>query len=387
MNATFLSLAAYYAVFYGFLGCWMPYFGLIFKGDGFSDAQIALLAGVVPAARAALTGSWGRLADRLADPIHQSIFAGVASLLCFVPLLWLRGFEAVFACFALFAVFHVGSLPAVEVRALAPAASGRPLAYGKVRLFGSLGFVACVILLGQLGEAWLRTGLIPVCLVLLLLGLPPLLALRSGNRAPPTARPSVVGFITRRPRVLAFLLAGTCMQASHAAYYAYYSLYVRELGYSDAVVGLLWALGVLAEIWLFIRVDRWLRRVGLFRALLLSFGAASLRWACLAGLEHAVWLCALQLLHALSFGAFHVASVKAARRIFPETLQVSGQSAYQAAGFGLGAILGQLINTVWVGSLGYRGMFLVCSVLAAVGLLVVMPVRKILQQSVPSLAE
>lgn len=386
MRATFLALAAYYAVFYGFLGCWMPYFGLVFKGEGFSDAQIALLAGVVPAARAALTGLWGRVADRLAEPILQSIFTMLASLVCFAPLLWLRGFEAVFACFALFAVFHVGSLPAVEVRALAPAANGRPLAYGKVRLFGSLGFVACVIVLGQLGEVWLRRGLVPVCLGLLVLGVPPLLALRTGNRAPPKARPSVFGFVMRRPRVLAFLFAGTCMQASHAAYYAYYSLYVRELGYSDAVVGMLWALGVLAEIWLFLRVDRWLRRVGLWPALALSFVAACLRWACLAQLEHAVWLCALQLLHALSFGSYHVASIKAARRMFPAGLQVSGQSIYQAAGFGLGAILGQLLNSVWVGSLGYRGMFLVCSLLAGLGFAVVLPVRKLLQSDDGSLA-
>ena len=79
-----------------------------------------------------------------------------------------------------------------------------------------------------------------------------------------------------------FLIAASLDQGSHAFYYSYGGLHWRQLGYSGALIGIIWPLGILAEIALMSFSLRVFRALGATRLLLLGGTGCLLRWTILA---------------------------------------------------------------------------------------------------------
>jgi len=174
--------------------------------------------------------------------------------------------------------------------------------------------------------------------------------------------------LVRRPEILFFL--GTCMlmQASHGAYYAFYSIYLESKGYDSTTIGALWALGVAIEVIVFLGMHRLLDRFGARRMLLLSLALAVVRWL-LIGLF--INLAAVQILaqslHAFSFGAFHASAIHLTHHYFPGPTQGRGQALYNSASFGVGGALGSLISGLLWSSAGPTTTFAAASLMAALG--------------------
>src|SRR5690606_29412653 len=127
--------------------------------------------------------------------------------------------------------------------------------------------------------------------------------------------------------VQAFFASAFLMMFAHAALYAFFSLFLVELGYSKTAIGLLWALGVLAEIAVFWFQRGLFQRYSALRLLDASLLAAALRFT-MIGLS-AAWLPALllaQLLHALTFGVHHSASIATLQHWFDPSQQARAQA-------------------------------------------------------------
>jgi PPP family 3-phenylpropionic acid transporter len=259
---------------------------------------------------------------------------------------------AVFGWVGLTALFTSGVLPLVDAMALA-ALSAHPGRYGPVRLWGSVGFIASVLAAG----AWLDrapvTVLLPLVAALMLgaalsaLGLP---RARSESHHPDARGPLQV---LREPRVAAFFAACFCMTVAHGALYAFYSIYLVEHGYSTTMVGVLWTLGVLAEIVVFVSLPTLFRRCSLRAILIASFTAAALRFVAIGwGVESPALLALAQLLHGLTFGAYHAAAIAAVHRMFGGALAVRGQALYASLSYGLGGVAGMVLSGWAWGALG-----------------------------------
>jgi PPP family 3-phenylpropionic acid transporter len=174
--------------------------------------------------------------------------------------------------------------------------------------------------------------------------------------------------LVQRPEIRFFL--GTCllMQASHGAYYAFYSIYLASNGYSSATIGALWALGVAIEVVVFLGMHRLLERFGARRMLLLSLALAVVRWLLIGFFINlaAVQILA-QSLHAFSFGAFHASAIHLAHHYFPGPIQGRGQALYNSVSFGVGGAVGSLISGLLWSSAGPTMTFAAASVMAALG--------------------
>jgi len=164
-----------------------------------------------------------------------------------------------------------------------------------------------------------------------------------------------------------FLAACFLMQASHGPYYTFYTLYMEDHGYSRGLIGQLWALGVVAEISLFLLVPRFLPRLGAPRVLLASLALAALRWAIIGTQpEHLGIMLFAQLLHAASFGSFHAAAMHLVHRFFVGRHQGRGQALYSSLSFGAGGAVGSLASGYLWESAGGGNTYLVAAAVAGV---------------------
>jgi len=138
-----------------------------------------------------------------------------------------------------------------------------------------------------------------------------------------------------------FVVSAAALQASHQLYYGFGTLYWRDLGFSDMVIGVLWAEGVVAEIVLFWYSAPLVARFGPLGLMALGGAAGILRWSLMGVSTGLGAAAALQLLHALTFGASHLGAMHFMARRVPPGAAASAQSLYSAlsAGFGSGLVM------------------------------------------------
>ena len=152
------------------------------------------------------------------------------------------------------------------------------------------------------------------------------------------------------------------------AFYVFYSIHLDAHGYSKTEVGLLWSLGVLAEIVVFMLMARLSRRYSLRTILLTCFAAAVLRFLMMGwGVESVAIMILVQLLHGLTFGAYHASAIAAVNQWFPGKVQGRGQALYSSLSFGAGGLLGALISGRTWDSLGSGWTFTLGALFALAG--------------------
>jgi PPP family 3-phenylpropionic acid transporter len=232
---------------------------------------------------------------------------------------------------------------AIEWARASPGAS-----YARIRLFGSLGYVAAAQGLGL----WLtargdRPGdpLVPVA-VLALVAAYALAARRLPAPPPPGTRPraaEMLGLLRSRPLLL--LLAACAVHwAATAPFHLLFGVRVRDLGLPAWITGLGMAVGVGAEVLALLAFPRLEGRLTLRAILAASFGVSALRWLLLSRTTGVVPLVALQLLHAFTFGLFWGGAIQAMSRLVPSRLRATGQALLSAIVFGLGNAAGYQLS-------------------------------------------
>jgi len=151
--------------------------------------------------------------------------------------------------------------------------------------------------------------------------------------------------VLQQPTVIALLTVGFLMQTSHGPYYNFYTIYLEQHGYSRFYIGQLWALGVIAEIGIFLVLHHLLKRFNLRDLLILSLALSSIRWLMIGyGVEWWIVLLLAQLLHAASFGMYHGVAIQLIRQYFTAHHQGRGQALYSSIGFGAGSAVGSLLS-------------------------------------------
>ncbi|HEX9636759.1 MAG TPA: major facilitator superfamily domain-containing protein 6 [Acidobacteriota bacterium] len=360
-------LSGFYLFQFGALGAYLPYFPLYLDSLRFSSAQIGLILALVPGARALLPTVWGAVADRYRLRYELILWTCVLSAASFAGL-WATGsFMGVMLVVALFAVCWSAASPLVDATAMDQAES-HGLDYGRVRLWGSIGFILATVVLGQILDVAKRLWAVHFMVILL-----------AGNALAciglPRSRPHAA---EQHPRISALLrsrgfvtLLGCAflMLASHGTLYGFFSIHLETLGYSKLAIGGLWSVGVVAELLLFYFSGGLLRRFGSVRLIRLSLVLAVLRWGICAATGNAAALVFAQALHAFSFAAFHVSMIGLAHRLARPQLRGSAQSLLNGVSYGLGQGVGIYLSGVFYDVLGAPALFLASGAVAALGAL------------------
>lgn len=364
-------LSGYYLFYFASLGALVPFWGLYLQGRGFDALAIGQLMAILSGTKILAPMVWGYIVDRSGRRMPLVRLGALLAALAFLTVFAADGFWGMAGAILLFSFFWNTALPQVEAvtfNHLGP----RPSRYALVRIWGSVGFILVVAVLGwRLGQDGLEV--VPIWVLLLCVGvwLSALAIPDSGPVLHAGPAPSLRRLL-RRPEILAFFGACFLMQLSHGIYYAFYSIHLESAGYSSAAIGNLWALGVIAEVLLFLFMHRLLERFGARRMLLWSLGLAVLRWLAIGAFVEilAVQILA-QMLHAATFGAFHAAAIHLVHHAFPGRTQGRGQALYNSLSFGAGGAAGSFLGGwLWAGS-GALVTFGIGAAAAFVGLLIV----------------
>ncbi|MDA8109257.1 MAG: MFS transporter [Betaproteobacteria bacterium] len=349
-RASHARLAAFYFAYFAYVGAFTPYFSLYLAARGFGPAEIAAVLAAPQLARIVAPTLWGALADRWAATYRGArravvAFGVAAALFGFAALRATSGFGEVLAVMLVMSMLSAGALPLVEAITLSSLES-RPGGYGPIRLWGSVGFIAAVMATGPWLDARGAGALLSVVIGLMAATFAASLALPRSPAAPaPAPRDARLREVLLRPGVAALLAACFCMTVAHGALYAFYSIYLASVGYSKTLIGMLWTLGVLAEIVVFMRWPQILSRFSLRAVLLASFLLAGVRFTAIGwGVGSLAVLVLAQLLHAATFGTYHAAAVAAIHKLFGASLQGRGQALYASLAGGLGGAVGMLLS-------------------------------------------
>jgi PPP family 3-phenylpropionic acid transporter len=358
-------LSSFYLFYFALLGSTAPFLALYFDHLGFSSARIGELVAIPMLMRCIAPNLWGWLGDYTGQRLAIVRFGAVCTLACFSLILLDTSYAWLAMVMALHAFFWHAVLPQFEVITLAHL-QGQASRYSQIRLWGSIGFILTVVGLGRLFE-WFSLDLYPQALLFIMAGIVASSWWVPGAQ-PVTSGPKQAGegFLKQlaSPGVLAFYASVALMQLSHGPYYTFLTLHLEHLGYSRGIIGVLWAVGVVAEVLMFMAMSRILQRFSVRNVLIASFLLASLRWLLLGNLaDHLPILILAQLLHAATFGSYHAAAIHFVQRSFGARQQGQGQALYAALS-GTGGAMGALYSGYSWNALGASWTFAIASLAA-----------------------
>lgn len=364
-------LSSFYLFYFALLGSTAPFLALYFDHLGFSPARIGELVAIPMLMRCVAPNIWGWLGDYTGQRLAIVRFGAVCTLLTFSLIFVSQTYAWLAMVMALHAFFWHAVLPQFEVITLAHL-KGQTSRYSQIRLWGSIGFIITVVALGRLFEV-LSLDIYPLTLMLIMAGIV-LSSLWVPNAQPIQGeRIAAGGFLQqlRGPGVLAFYGCVALMQVSHGPYYTFLTLHLEQLGYSRGLIGMLWAVGVVAEVLMFLAMSKILARFSVRRVLLASFLLAALRWLLLGSFAEFIWvLLFAQVLHAATFGSFHAAAIQFVQRSFGPRQQGQGQALYAALA-GTGGALGALYSGYSWNTLGANFTFSIASLAALAAAIVI----------------
>jgi PPP family 3-phenylpropionic acid transporter len=338
-------LAGFYFFYYATVGAFLPYWAPYLAARGFSAEQMGIAFALMGVMRSIVPIAWGTWSDRSGHRIVLIRGAALAALAMFLTIPFVDGVLRIGLLMVGYTVFWHALLPQFEVVALnhLRVAGGD---YSRVRLWGSVGFVIAVL---GLGFALDLTGILWLPWLVGVFWFGMAASAWSVPEPPSTLTPGAVRnsiwASLRQPQVLVFLGICFASQLSFAPYYNFFTLFLERHGYSRGAAGLLWSLGVVAEIGLFMIAGRLIGRFGARRLLVIVLFCTVLRWAITAiAVDSWTWLLLAQLSHAITFGAYHAIAVHYVQRLFPADLQGRGQAVYNAVAYGVGGSVGSLLS-------------------------------------------
>ena len=379
-----VPFAALSASYFAHIGFFNPYLPLWLKSLGLSLWMIGLLTSMQAVTRVFAPYLWGWLSDRSGERVPLMRWCAGMALLCSIGLLfnpspwWL-------AVVLLLMFTHTSAMMPMSEAAMAHLVSHQGALdvrrYGRIRLWGSLGFLVTVFASGAWFEAHGMSGF-PMWTILTLAAINLSVWNLPNVREEAHHDKDQAGFgdVLRQPPTLWFFATLFFHVLSHVAIYTFFSLYLDELGYGKDMIGVLWAVSVVVEIIGFFTQSRWLHWLSLPAWLCVCTGVMALRMGLTAWFGQLLWVLLLaQCLHVFTFAIQHTVCIAWLSQHFPGRLRGRGQALYAVIGYGFTGVLGALGGAALSTRLGLQTVFWVAIPVALLGLLCALMLRSAAQ--------
>jgi MFS transporter, PPP family, 3-phenylpropionic acid transporter len=337
-----LRLSAFYFAHFVLFGIALPYWPVWLQSRGMGPIEIAVILSTGRWASVFTTPVVAMLADRRGESKILLIVLTSGVLAAYAANHLAHGFGTLLAIAVCTAIFLSPVMPVAESLTMLHAVRGQ-VDYGRVRLWGSISFMLATFAGGALLEGW-STDIILWAIMASTAVTVVVSACLPDTRSELVARRrGAFGQLARNPVLLLFIVAVAFLASSHAALYAFGTIYWRQAGLGDGFIGTLWAEGVVAEILLFALGGAFMRRIRPADAMLLAAAGGILRWTVLAVSTEPAALIAVQWLHALTFGAAHLGGMAFIVQAAPVGFSATVQSLYATLGMGAASALAILM--------------------------------------------
>jgi PPP family 3-phenylpropionic acid transporter len=360
-----LVIGSQYFLYFGVLGIFLPFFNLYCYHLGFSGFRIGILSAVRSVALVLFPLIWGALADRLNARRPIYILCCFCSALIWMLYLFTTDFWPMLAITIFYGMFFSPIISFLEAFTMDILGKEKK-SYGRIRVWGSISFIAAVLVLGKIIDLYS----VEIIVVLILAGSlmlsvistqVPVLQIAKRKRLAAGAK----SLLDRH--VVVFLFCAFLMLVSHGAYYGFFSIHLENLGFGSTFIGLTWALASGAEIVVMLRSDQIFNRFSIKAVLIFSFMVAALRWLILFFVQSAAAILFAQVLHAVTYGTFHIASILYIDHLAPDKAKTLGQAVNNAISYGLGLMVGFFFNGYLYEITGSFALFMISSLIALSG--------------------
>jgi len=358
-------IGSQYFLYFGIMGIFLPYFNLYCYHLDFTGFQIGLLSALRTVTIVLFPLFWGALADRfqIRRPIYilcNFVSAGIWTCYLYTTDFWLMLIITLF-----YGIFYAPIISFLEAFTMDVLGKEKK-SYGRLRAWGSIAFIVIVVVLGRIIDLFSIEIIIAVILAgsllqaLISVKIPDIIIPKKESFAPKAQ-------VLLKRRLTVFLFCAFLMLVSHGTYYGFFSIHLDNLGYGNTFIGIAWALASIAEILVMINSNKIFKRFSLENVLAFSFVIATLRWLILFFVKSPALILISQVFHAVTYGAFHIASILYIDLLTPDEAKTLGQAANNAVTYGLGMTVGFLVNGYLYESVGSFNLFIISSLIALSG--------------------
>ncbi|MBF9204965.1 MFS transporter [Acinetobacter baumannii] len=363
-------LGGFYFFYYSIVGTFMPYWNLYLQDQGFNYQEIGVLSSIAIVTRFFAPLVWGWIADKSG---RRMLLVRIATWM--ESCIWLaifivpNTFQSVALLMLIFSFFQNAILAQFEGVTLFWLGDQKAKLYGKIRKWGSVGFIVGVFTIGAILEI-VHISMLPI----LLLIIASLAFIWSFTIREPDSAPTSQKYlepllpVLKRPTVAAFFAIEFILLFSHAPFYSFYSNFLKSLNFSTTEIGFLWAMGVFAEIFMFSIASKIFQRFSWRSLVIVCLLVTSIRWMLVAVFSHYfIGQLFAQCLHAFSFGLFHLIAMRVIFQNFSAGQQGRGQALYSTM-WGLGVAFGSVLAGHFWKILSGELIFMCASVVVLLGL-------------------
>ena len=363
-------LSSFYFFYFASLGALLPYWSLYLKSLGFDSIAIGAIIAVIPATKIFAPYVWGWMSDHTGRPVRIVRITNFFAIVAFAGVFFGNGYVWLSLVMFSFSVFWNSSLPLIESTTLNHLGDDHHQ-YSGIRLWGSLGFILAVVILGEVLQVN-SISLVPKVILGLVIGIFLMSLVIKESKPTHHEEQAPIFSVIKQPAVLAFLSVCFLMVLSHGPYYTFYSIYLEDHGYSRRMIGVLWAVGVIAEVAIFLLMNRLLPIFGVRKLLLITFLFTAIRWLLIGYfVDSLAILFVAQLFHAFSFGVFHAVGIALIHQYFKGKHQDRGQALYSSLSFGVGGALGSFLSGVFWDQMDHGLIFNSAALIAFIALIIV----------------
>ncbi len=363
-------LGGFYFFYYSIVGTFMPYWNLYLQDQGFNYQEIGVLSSIAIVTRFFAPLVWGWIADKSG---RRMLLVRIATWM--ESCIWLaifivpNTFQSVALLMLIFSFFQNAILAQFEGVTLFWLGDQKAKLYGKIRKWGSVGFIVGVFTIGAILEI-VHISMLPILLLIIAsLAFIWSFTIREPDSAPTSQKhlePLLP--VLKRPTVAAFFAIEFILLFSHARFYSFYSNFLKSLNFSTTEIGFLWAMGVFAEIFMFSIASKIFQRFSWRSLVIVCLLVTSIRWMLVAVFSHYfIGQLFAQCLHAFSFGLFHLIAMRVIFQNFSAGQQGRGQALYSTM-WGLGVAFGSVLAGHFWKTFSGELIFMCASVVVLLGL-------------------
>jgi MFS transporter, PPP family, 3-phenylpropionic acid transporter len=358
-------IASQYFLYFSVMGMFLPYFNLYCFHIGLDGFQIGILSAARSIAIIIFPISFSLAADRfqLRKPIY--IACCFISTTIWTFFIWTVHFKWMLALSVFYGIFYAPIISFLEAMTMDTLGKEKKT-YGTVRVWGSISFILTVIIMGKIIDRFAIHIIVAGIWIISFLHAFSSAKIPYHQPFPKKNQAPGLRFFLK-PRIVVFLFCAFLMLVSHGAYYGFFSIHLEKLGYSNAYIGAAWALASVAEIIAMMKSKALFKRFALEKVLIFSFAVAVIRWVALYWTTSLVCILMTQVLHAVTYGTFHMAGILYIDKMTPDESKTMGQALNNAATYGLGLMIGFFINGYAFTRVGSAPLFLISAAIAGLG--------------------